>query len=593
MNRRIPADVLPIEAEFPAFGFAGFEFDPVRAELKGPDGVPRPLRPKAELLLRQFLTHPGRLLAREELMDVLWPSAVVTDDSLVQCVGELRAVLDDRGQSLIRTVPRRGYRFDAEVTRGVPELTDLRPQASATRPPTAAEQGAGEPAPVRSRRRLGVTLAAATLVAVAVAVAALATWRWLAPTAPRIDDEIATRHVVAVMPLRVADTSSSTLRELADRLGDQIAVQLAVRPGTRSIGRARTALLGDAPLTQIAGTLHATYVLTGFLSRAPGGATTVELQLVAAPDGAVLGAERFALPASPDDEALSGVGQEVMNFVRGRAGEVDDARATRPGHVPDAADLTLLAWNDVNRRRGPELAASARARFAEALRQDPSSIIALQGLGAAHLQQRTPDTQLTPAQIAEGERAIERVVRLSPDDATAAILWGNLQILKGRPDLAIPSFEKSNRLLPGYTNGHLMLGRALLSVGRTTEVQAEVERAVRLASLMHDTSRTSAAWTLAAEAALMQHDDARALEFARRAVAEYPMSREGHAVLAAVEALSGMPQEAAAEMATYRRAAPRATIADYDNYRPSANPAYVAERGRLYEGLRLAGLPEH
>src|SRR5258706_6664432 len=115
MNRRIPADVLPIEAVPRALRFAGFVFDLVRSELKGADGASIALRPKAELLLRHFLFNPGRLLAREELMYLLWPTAAVTDESLVQCIGELRATLNDRSQALIRTVPRRGYRFEASV----------------------------------------------------------------------------------------------------------------------------------------------------------------------------------------------------------------------------------------------------------------------------------------------------------------------------------------------------------------------------------------------------------------------------------------------------------------------------------------------
>ena len=586
------------------WAFAGFEFDLLRSELKGPRGAPIALRPKAELLLRHFLAQPGRLFAREELMDVLWPAAVVTDDSLVQCVGELRTALGDREQALIRTVPRRGYRFEAEVapvrTEGasLPWVEPASAAAGASPSPSAvgstgspADAGAvPEATSFRPGRRRTAALAG---LAIVVAAAAFAAWRWHAAVPLRIDEEIASRHVIAVMPLRVADGSAASL-EAAGRATDQIVVQLSSRIGTRSIGRARTAPLDGAPLAQVVETLHANYVLSGRLVPAVDGRgpASVELQLVSAHDGVILGAERFELPAAPGDEAASIVGQEVMNFVRGRIGVVDDAQSTRPGHTPDAAELTLLAWNDINRRRGPAFAAQVQARFAEALRQDPSSIIALQGLGAAYLQQRVPGASLTPEQIAEGERAIERVVRLVPEDATAALLWGNLQTIRGRPDLAIPSFEKSNRLVPGFANGHLMLGRALLLVGRIDEVRPEAERAARLASLMHDTSRTSSAWTLAAEAAVMQNDDARALELARRAVAEHPVAREGHAVLAAVEALAGLPVEAAAEMAVFRRTLPSATVATYDSYRPSTNPVYLAQRARFYEGLRLAGLPE-
>ncbi len=73
------------------------------------------LRPKVYETLKYLVEHPGRLIGKQELMQAVWPDAFVTDDSLVQCTLELRRALDDRGQQLLKTVPRRGYVFTAEV----------------------------------------------------------------------------------------------------------------------------------------------------------------------------------------------------------------------------------------------------------------------------------------------------------------------------------------------------------------------------------------------------------------------------------------------------------------------------------------------
>ena len=73
------------------------------------------LRPKVYETLKYLVEHPGRLIGKQELMQAVWPDAFVTDDSLVQCTLELRRALDDRGQQLLKTVPRRGYLFAAEV----------------------------------------------------------------------------------------------------------------------------------------------------------------------------------------------------------------------------------------------------------------------------------------------------------------------------------------------------------------------------------------------------------------------------------------------------------------------------------------------
>ena len=74
------------------------------------------LRPKVYEALKYLVEHPGRLIGKQELMQAVWPDAFVTDDSLVQCTLELRRALDDRSQQLLKTVPRRGYLFAAEVT---------------------------------------------------------------------------------------------------------------------------------------------------------------------------------------------------------------------------------------------------------------------------------------------------------------------------------------------------------------------------------------------------------------------------------------------------------------------------------------------
>lgn len=73
------------------------------------------LRPKVYDTLKYLVEHPGQLIGKKELMQAVWPDSFVTDDSLVQCTLELRRALDDGSQQLLKTVPRRGYLFTAEV----------------------------------------------------------------------------------------------------------------------------------------------------------------------------------------------------------------------------------------------------------------------------------------------------------------------------------------------------------------------------------------------------------------------------------------------------------------------------------------------
>jgi predicted ATPase/DNA-binding winged helix-turn-helix (wHTH) protein len=72
------------------------------------------LRPKVYQALTYLVQNPGRLVGKEELMKAVWPDTAVTDDSLVQCMLELRRALDDRSQRFLKTVPKRGYVLAAE-----------------------------------------------------------------------------------------------------------------------------------------------------------------------------------------------------------------------------------------------------------------------------------------------------------------------------------------------------------------------------------------------------------------------------------------------------------------------------------------------
>ena len=79
------------------------------------DGHELKLRPKAFQLLCHLVENRGRLISKEELLKTLWPGTFASDDSLVQVLSDVRQALGPNSQRIIMTVPRRGYRFDADV----------------------------------------------------------------------------------------------------------------------------------------------------------------------------------------------------------------------------------------------------------------------------------------------------------------------------------------------------------------------------------------------------------------------------------------------------------------------------------------------
>jgi len=96
--------------------FAGFTLDLRRGCVRAGDREME-LRPKSFAVLKYLVENAGRLVAKDELINAIWPSVRVADESLTHCVSDVRRALSDSDRRLIRTVARRGYLFAASVTR--------------------------------------------------------------------------------------------------------------------------------------------------------------------------------------------------------------------------------------------------------------------------------------------------------------------------------------------------------------------------------------------------------------------------------------------------------------------------------------------
>jgi DNA-binding winged helix-turn-helix (wHTH) protein/TolB-like protein len=106
--------------------FGPFRYDPAQ-RLLFRDGALVPLVPKAVETLHALLERRGRIVEKAELMKLVWPDATVEEIGLARNVSTLRKALGDETDAnlYIETIPRRGYRFIAEVrdvTEGVPPL---------------------------------------------------------------------------------------------------------------------------------------------------------------------------------------------------------------------------------------------------------------------------------------------------------------------------------------------------------------------------------------------------------------------------------------------------------------------------------------
>lgn len=80
------------------------------------DGADVALRPKSFEVLRFLVEHPQRVISRTSLLRAAWPDVVVSEDSVTQCLVDIRRALDDHDHTLVRTLPKRGYMLDTPVT---------------------------------------------------------------------------------------------------------------------------------------------------------------------------------------------------------------------------------------------------------------------------------------------------------------------------------------------------------------------------------------------------------------------------------------------------------------------------------------------
>ena len=109
-----------------------YEFDSFRIDLDERrliNGIrPVPLTPKVFDVLVALVENTGRTIGKDELIDRVWADTFVEDGNLNRNISMLRKVLgeDSRAPHYIRTVPKRGYRFEADVREIVEEAEETR-----------------------------------------------------------------------------------------------------------------------------------------------------------------------------------------------------------------------------------------------------------------------------------------------------------------------------------------------------------------------------------------------------------------------------------------------------------------------------------
>src|SRR5258706_4332773 len=106
-----------MSSENPVYEFGEFRLDVAEKQLRRASGEVLTIPPKAFELLVFLVENPRHLLEKNELMDKVWADSFVEEGNLKIQIHTLRRVLNENETEFIETIPRRGYRFNADVNR--------------------------------------------------------------------------------------------------------------------------------------------------------------------------------------------------------------------------------------------------------------------------------------------------------------------------------------------------------------------------------------------------------------------------------------------------------------------------------------------
>jgi len=447
-----------------AFEFGAFRFDPAERVLyRGPERVP--LSPKVADTLLVLLTRHGRVVEKNELIQLVWPDTFVEEGGLARNISALRKALGDDadGSGYIETIPKRGYRFVAPIRK------------SPTEPETAGGAVGKGAAPHRPGVRL---VAAAVLVAVALLLVATG---YLVSFMTRHDRAASQVKSIAVLPLK--NISGDAAQDyFAEGMTEVIATELS-KTGLPVIAPASVrSLRPGAPLAEIGRQLKVDAVIQGTVLQS-GDWVRVNAQLVDIGTGRLLWADSYERDLRDVLRLQAEVADAIARKTSFQAAAGERPRPSRPQTVvPDAYQAYLRGRFFWNKRTEPALR-RAVDYFNEAIAKDGTYAPAYAGLAdswsllASNSYDAVPPREGMPLAKAAALRALELDGGLAEAHTSLAYVT---MAYNWDLEPAEREFLQAIRCNPGYATARHWHAHCLLAAGRLDEASAEMRQAQNL-----------------------------------------------------------------------------------------------------------------
>jgi DNA-binding winged helix-turn-helix (wHTH) protein/TolB-like protein/Tfp pilus assembly protein PilF len=455
------------------YSFGPFRFNSLERQLTR-DGAPVLLTSRVLDLLGVLVENPGRLLEKEELLKTVWPDSHVEEANLTVNMSVLRKALGETpGEKYIETIPKKGYRFIAEVR--VLEATAPSEESEAL-PPEADMK-------VPRRRKFLMALAGVAGVAL---VGGTGAWIY------RNSGQRETQRI-AVLPFRNLSGQAAD-----DYLGEGIAETIAAKLSKMhqilvpSVSSVAAATESQGNVTALALRLKADALLTGSIQRA-GDKLRITVQVLRGRDGSVVWAENFDGAFQNIFEFEDRIAQSALVALDVRATESEHASLRkRETTNPDAYALYMQGLFCTSHRNGADHE-KAIELFTNAAKLDPGFALphAMISFAATHL----AGTGKQPGRWEQARREALEAIRLDPELAEAQLAMGQV-MMRGDWDWegAEKCFHAALKLNPNLAEAHAAWSTLLTSRARHREAIGEMEEAVRIDPASAP-NRADLAWT--------------------------------------------------------------------------------------------------
>jgi adenylate cyclase len=485
------------------YAFGPYRLDSVKRVLLR-DGVMVPLPPKAVDLLVVLVESAGELVEKRELLERVWPDTFVEDGNLSVNIFTLRKALgaaDDEGE-YIRTVPRRGYTFVAEVTEEPAAVAPVEAGVPTSFvPPSPARDARTQPGKERAFRPLvGILL---TIVVGLSSLSYVRTTRRGTVVVP------GTAQALAVLPF-VSPSADAGDDHLGPGLASAVAGRLVYLQKVIVRPLASTLKYGNAAQDPIeAGrALRVDAVLHGTLRRT-GDSIQVSATLVRVSDGTRLWNWSTTTTAKELWQVQSVITDNVANVMEPTATESERAAVMRaPSPSAESYDAYLRA-----RSAGSQMTLrdveQAVMDFTRATDLSPDYADAFSGLAAfltlpmnaaptaekyargetaARRALELDDTLAEPHTVlgrvavarrwdwAEGEREFKQAIARAPYDPEPHFWYSLLLSATGRHDDAIAEIQFALEADPTSPRSNLYYGMLLLMARRYDEAIAQLKK---------------------------------------------------------------------------------------------------------------------